>query len=188
MNFNYEGHDKLGQIVTGTVEAPSEEEAAKIIRADRGHYAREISTDEVKPKYDTPAVGGIAERPPAVEEADAAAEAAGETSGIFSTAAAARDTKTKDVKKEEEYSWNKALGADVERISDVLRQMKAWKTAYQKSLSAKDTDGKVISKGSSLPTGVPVVGGKTWECYDKHFDAITEHLFKKALERAMTKR
>jgi len=56
----------------------------------------------------------------------------------------------------------------------VLRQLNEWKAAYRTSAENK----------APLPPGVPEVGGKTWECYEKHFDAIAEHLFKQACVRA----
>jgi len=55
--FNYEGHDKLGQPVTGSVDAESEARAAQVIRQERGHYAREISLGEVRTMYERPAIG-----------------------------------------------------------------------------------------------------------------------------------
>jgi hypothetical protein len=156
--FNYEGHDKLGQPVTGFVEADSEAKAAQIIRQERGHYAREISIDDVKPIYERPAVGAVIQREEEVAE----------------------ETIPEDVvqKPVNPNQWQKSLKEDIEAIADVFRQLNEWKLEYQMS----------SNNGNSLPPGVPAVGGKTWECYEKHFDAIAQHLFQQAAWRAVIAR
>jgi len=63
MIFQYEGHTKLGQPVIGQVEADSEADAARVIREDRGHYARELKTTPVEARYEFPAVGGVSPLP-----------------------------------------------------------------------------------------------------------------------------
>ena len=205
MKFNYEAFDKLGQPVKDSVEASSEEEAAQIIRQERGHYARVISTEEVQTRFETPAVGGVVSEPPAEDD----------VSEIFATNPSAIDmimnkdtpetkalleqvkptvgtdkpvpqTTSKDDQKLP--VWNEILRKELEDISEVLRQMVVWEKEYRDSLPTKDVDGNPVSEGHPLPAGVPKVGSKTWECYHTHFDAVTEHLFKTALERAVTMR
>jgi hypothetical protein len=152
--FNYEGHDKLGQPVTGFVEADSEAKAAQIIRQERGHYAREISTDDIKPIYERPAVGAVVQREPEEETVPP---------DVVEQPPVAADPNL----------LQKTLKEDIEAISEVLRQLNEWKLAYRTS-----SEGKL-----PLPPGVPAVGGKTWECYEKHFDEIAKHLFKLAASR-----
>jgi hypothetical protein len=178
MKFNYEGHDKLGQIVRSSVEAETAEEAARIIRQDRGHYARDISTEEVNMRYEVPAIGGIAPLPKSAEESELEAEGYElEEDGYELEAEVKEPSQPTFLPKSVRLRTD--LKADIESISIVLRQINEWKEAYRKA-----SIGQVAST-TTLPDGIPHVGGKTWEYYDKHFDAITEHLFKQALWSAV---
>ena len=169
MDFYYEGHDKLGQIVCGSVEAPTEEEAAQIIRKERGHYAREISPeDNIKKKYEIPAVGGVAPLPKdAIDPIPLA----------VAKAASVHNNAIKSSTSTQSSDWKDVLQKEIESISEVSRQMMKWRTEYLKSQETEDA--------VPLPDDFPKVGGKTWQSYYSNLEPIIEHLFKQALDRVV---
>jgi len=178
--YNYEGHDKLGQPVKGFVDAENEALAAQTIRQERGHYAREISLGEVRTLYEKPAVGGVILRNDG-GTGEAAPPEGKEEYGETHEERNGQLVKEGDVEAPQTSSGEsprtrtEVLRAGLEGISEVLRQVQEWKAAYRTSAENK----------TPLPQGVPAVGGKTWDCYDKHFESIAEHLFKEVARQAL---
>jgi hypothetical protein len=175
MRYNYEGHDKLGQPVKGFVDAENEAIAAQTIRQERGHYAREISLGEVRTLYENPAVGGVTLRDDDKGTAEAAEPHPEEKETSEERLVKEGNVETPQTSSGDPRTRTEVLRAGLEGISEVLRQVQEWKAAYRTSAENK----------TPLPQGVPAVGGKTWDCYDKHFESIAEHLFKEVARQAL---
>jgi len=185
MTFHYEAHDKLGQIVKGTVEADSEEDAAHIIREKRGHYAREISQEPVKGKYEYPAVGTIAPKPEAAKEQEEPEEKATTTPEendpfykIREEAFASLEKSLENCrcggKCSQKRSREDVLRGGLEGVSEVLRLMHTWLKVYNAAVE-HDTD---------LPPGTPRLGGRTWSIFEAHLDELARDLIGEAMRRA----
>jgi hypothetical protein len=198
MKYYYEGHDKFGQIVHDSIEAESEEKAAQAIRNERKHYAREISPDPVKPKYEKPAIGVMEEAAtgeeapkeapeetpeetpePSVEAPEAKKPVCGKHGGHHCRSQATPGEP------------GEALKRDLEGISVVMRQMSAWNKDYKRAAAWLDAAKEAEERGEEpppgsgkLPPGVPRVGGKTWEFFESHLEDIGVELVKEAMRRA----
>ena len=187
--WNYEAHDKLGQPSVGSVEASSEMEAAEMLRKD-GLYAREISTDPVRQKYEHGATGGEAGHrpkdehpirelvatclssldagrmdPPGPAKAPSEIQVCVGFSGGGDLASPPRATSSTGLP---------GLARELEAISRVVAQMSEWEQAYR---SARP--------GERLPAGVPSVGGKTWDLWNSGREDYVAGLLATALRNGV---
>lgn len=180
MTYYYEAHDKFGQPVNGKVEAESEEQAAKVIR-DEGHYAREISTEPVKAKYEVPDVG--VGKSSTGEEAPPHKVSRSESDAPVQKKATKREVKNfiktmenrnKEAKGEPILTRDRILKDQIEGVSEVLRLMSTWSKAYKE---AQENE-------KEFQPGFPVVGGKTWEIFDANKQDFGKALILEAMKRS----
>lgn len=178
-NFHYEAHDSSGKGCLGQIEAKDDTEACEKLR-DSGLFVREISTEPIKnPRYVDDYESAFIEDPNSPVDVRKPPESKPESvkaEGKQSKNKPARD-KAQVVKvtaKEDSKKWESMLYDDLESISKVLSLMERWKAACKKT-----------KKGESLPDGVPAVGGKTWELYEKHQEEIIAKLFNTVITSAV---
>lgn len=200
MIFHYEGHTKLGQPVVGQVEADSEADAARIIREDKGHYARELNTSPVEAKYEIPAVGGVAPLPEGadIDSVGVTWEAPGlaqtfdthpgekETLTVPDVPPSVRDPKPitrpgepaagppcdKPPKREMPVvtARDNVLKDNVEKGAEGLRQLLRWSEVARKGEKHDD---------------MPTMGKKAWELFDSSFRDIAVGVFREAVVRSI---
>jgi hypothetical protein len=191
MIFHYEGHTKLGQPVIGQVEADSEADAARVIREDRGHYARELKTTPVEAKYEVPAVGGVAPLPEGadMDSEDSEESPTWESPSLYPETVTVPDVSVarakpvtrpgepsasppccKPPKREMPAATDLTLRDNVEKGAEGLRQLLRWSEAARKGEKHDD---------------MPVMGKKAWELFEASFRDIAVGVFREAVVRSI---
>lgn len=161
-NWNYEAHDKYGKPSIGEIEAATEQDAAQELRK-RGLFARELSQNLIKAKYDRGALTSdvVPDDPGPVD-----------TDGNH-LRLPLPETRTANVQKNlAEDVAPLTLIRDLEAISEVVRRMERWAKAY------KDT-----APDAPLPSGTPSMGSKAWAIYSESRDRIVAGLIERAMDR-----
>lgn len=158
MKFFYEAFDSRGQATTGEIEAGSEEEAAGMLRSERGLFVRELNPEKFQPKLEgSKAVNISKESKPHTPEAEV--ETAPSESKVTKAPA-------KKVADEIDSKVARVMASDLKEISKVARIMDTWHKQYKEG-----------SPG-------PAVGGKTWRAYDENRFQIVANLIEKAMLKA----
>jgi hypothetical protein len=185
--------------VVGQVEADSEADAARIIREDKGHYARELKTTPVDAKYEVPAVGGVAPLPEGAGMDSEEAEAAPtwESPSLYPETVTVPDVsvaRAKPVTRPGEPAasppcckppkrempaatdstlkdaTDSTLRDNVEKGAEGLRQLLRWSEAARKGEKHAD---------------MPAMGKKAWELFDASFRDIAVGVFREAVVRSI---